>query len=188
MSLYDIALFAHVVGAVLLFGGVALFQATGARLRGAGSAAEVRQWLGFARSAALLYPVASPTLLLSGLVLTASAWTFTTPWVALGIATLVALAAGGQGQRRRFQQIGRAAAEADPDALPAPLAELLVARRTWVPAFTSNGLAVGVLWLMTTKPGWLGSLVALAVCAGAGAALGAVVAARHATAEPVTAG
>jgi len=187
MGLYELALFAHVVGAVLLFGGVALFQAAGARLRRARSAADVRQWLGLVRSAAALYPVASPTLLLSGLALTATAWTFTTPWVVVGIAALVALAASGQGQRRRFQELGRAAAEADAAALPASVAALLVARGTWVSAFASNGLAVGVLWLMTTKPGWLGSVLALVVSAGAGAALGARVAARAAS-QPVTSG
>ncbi|GEM_PF-5889327 len=80
--------------------------------------------------------------LLSGLFLASQGWGFQ-PWTALGLVGLVALGAGG--------------ARLPP--VPAAQGALL-------------GLAAGVVWLMATKPGWTGALLALVISSLLGLAAG----------------
>ncbi len=156
---YDFALFVHLLGVVTLFAAVTLVQAGGARVRRAATVEHVRLWLGLVRPTRVMFPVASLVLLATGLFMTAEAWTFATPWVAVSIVGLVAISGvGGAVQGRHLAAIAAAAAAAKEERLPSGLARLVGRPAPWRSGFAVNGTAVGILWLMTTKPGWLGSV------------------------------
>lgn len=145
MNLYSLALFVHVVGAVLLFAaltveGVALWQG-------------VRQFVGVNR---VIGPLSALAVVIPGFYMTATQWG-PAPWILGGLVSWLLIAAVGAVTGIRLAH----SAEAVP----------LAAISWWVRA----GLALGAVFLMTVKPGSLGTLVA--VCVGALVGAGAGVAA-----------
>ena len=82
MSLYSIALFVHIVGALLLF---ALLAVEGIALRVGMSAALVGRTLG---------PISALAILVPGLYMMATQWGVK-GWIAVGITTWVLIAVGG---------------------------------------------------------------------------------------------
>jgi hypothetical protein len=174
MTAYELALFAHLLGVVTLFAAIALVESAGIRLRRAASVEQVRLWVGLTRSAAPLFPVAVLTVLGSGLFMAADSWTFSTPWVVVAIVAVVVLGGiGGAVQGRYFAAIARAAAATEDGLVPQRLSELIAAPALWVAVVAPDVGAVGVLWTMATKPGWTGSIVAVAGLAMIGAIVGA---------------
>jgi hypothetical protein len=164
MTLYSVALFLHVVGAVLLFTaltveGVGLRQLRGAPgdLRLASSVLGLNRFVG---------PVAGLAVLVPGLYMTAASWGWTA-WILVGLVSWALIAGFGAATGIRIMRLGRRAAAA-----PEPEAS----RRLQDPVFPASwlvraGLAMGVLFLMTVKPGLAGSLAAVLVGAAAGLAL-----------------
>jgi hypothetical protein len=175
MRAYDFALFVHLLGVVTLFAAVTLMQAAGARLRRAATVEHVRLWLGLARPVRVMFPLAGLLLLGTGLFMAAEAWTFATPWVAVSIVGFVAIAVGGEVQGRHFAAVGAAAAAAGEERVPSGLARLVARPAPWRSGFAMNGAAVGTLWLMATKPGWLGSVTAVLGLTAIGAIVGSAV-------------
>lgn len=173
---YDVVLFAHLLGVVTLFAAVTLMQAGGARVRRAATVEHLRLWLGLIRPVRVMFPVASLLLLATGLFMAAEAWTFATPWVAVSIVGLVGISAvGGAVQGRHLAAIGVAAAGVDEEHVPSGLAQLVAQPAPWRFGFAANGAAVGILWLMTTKPGWLGSVAVVLGLTAVGAIVGSAV-------------
>lgn len=82
MDLYPLALFFHIVGALLLF---VLLTIEGALLGRAGMAARMNRILG---------PISALFVLVPGLYMTATQWGFR-PWILVGLATYVLIAALG---------------------------------------------------------------------------------------------
>lgn len=83
MTLYSLALFVHIVGALLLFTaftseGIALFH-----LRRSTTSAQVREWEGVAGLARIFGPASVVTILASGLAMMISTWGWV-PWIAVG--------------------------------------------------------------------------------------------------------
>lgn len=173
MNAYELALFAHLLGVVTLFAAIALVETAGARLRRATRVEHVRLWIDLTRSAAPLFPAALVTVLGSGLFMTADSWTFTTPWVVVATAAVVVLGGiGGSVQGLRFATIGRTAAAAQDGPVPQHLTELVGAPALWVAVVAPDVATLGILWTMATKPGWAGSIVAVAGLAIVGALVG----------------
>jgi hypothetical protein len=141
MTLYSIALFVHVLGAVLLF---AALTVEGIALR--------FSLAGLATVNRVIGPISAVAVLIPGLYMTAVTWG-PRPWIIGGLAAWLLIAAVGTftGIRmtRRERPVGS-----------------LVAGSWWA----RTGLALGVVFLMTVKPGALGSAIAIAVSAALGVA------------------
>ncbi len=177
MSGYNVALFFHILGVVTLFAAMAIQQVAGARLRSAGTGRELRQWMEAIRPTGLALPAAAAVILVSGLVMTSQHWTMRTPWIATGFLTLLAMAAvGATLLRSGFTRIGKASADVASSDGPVPpdLARLRAAPALWSGMGAMDGAAVGVLWLMTNKPGGLVSVAVVLGTALVGAAVGAL--------------
>ncbi|MGH2717436.1 MAG: hypothetical protein ACRDJU_02500 [Actinomycetota bacterium] len=188
MSGYKVALFFHIVGVVTLFAAMGIQQVVGAQLRSAGSVRELRQWMQAIRPTGLALPLAAAVILISGFVMTAQQWTMSTPWIATGFVTLLAMAAiGATVLRSGFTKIGKASAAAmhDDGPIPAETARLRAAPQLWIGMGVMDGAAVGVLWLMTTKPGGALPVAVVLVAAAIGAALGALPGVRAKPRVPV---
>jgi hypothetical protein len=180
MTAYEFALFAHLLGVVTLFAAIALVEAAGARLRRSADVQHVRLWVDLTRTAAPLFPVALLTVLGSGLFMAADSWTFTTPWVVVAIAGVVVMGGiGGSVQGRYFAAISRTARAAEDSSVPQPLSELIAAPALWISVAAPDVGTFGILWTMAIKPGWTGSIVAVAGMAMLGVIAGYTLSSRR---------
>jgi hypothetical protein len=161
MNLYSIALFLHVVGALLLFvtltvEGVALRQ-----LSRAATAESAQGAAGMLRLNRIVGPFSALGVLVPGLYMTATSWGWVA-WIVVALVSWVVIAVLGAVNGIRILALERSTG-------------LLVGIRN--PVFliswsTRVGLATGVIFLMTVKPGAVVAVLAILVAAVAGAALG----------------
>ncbi|MGH2820322.1 MAG: hypothetical protein ACRDJ5_06690 [Actinomycetota bacterium] len=180
MRVYDIALFIHLLGVVTLFVALGIMQRGGARVRRAETSEHVRLWLGLLQTTPNMFPGAFAMILIAGLYMTVEVWTFTTSWVVValvGVAVMVAVGVGVIG--RGLNRMGAGVADVGEGSLPAEVRELIADRATWVSVFALNGLALGILLLMATKPGWTQAIAVPIAFAAAGGTVGTAVIRRE---------
>jgi Predicted integral membrane protein (DUF2269) len=192
MTLYTLALFLHVLGALVLGAANALLLAGLIQARRASTVEELRLWSGLALGTGRMTLPAALLLLVPGIYLVFAAWGWATPWIDVSLGVLVILALLG-----RFA-LGPRLAALRMDALHAasgPISHALHRQRAdralWTAAWMSTALILGVVFLMTNKPDLVGTLATIAVAIVAGAALPIVLrpsAARPAAPSQVPAG
>ena len=141
MDLYSLALFAHIVGALLVF---VLLTIEGLGLRFG---------FGYAQLNRVLGPVSALLILVPGLYMMAAQWGWA-GWVVTGILTYAVIATAGALTGIQVMR-GRLGTRA--------------ATRSWL---LRVGLALGVVFDMTVKPGLGVAVAAVVVGALAGAAIG----------------
>lgn len=171
MTLYTFALFLHVLGALALGAANALLLAGLTRTRRASTVAELRLWTGLAEGTGRMMPLAALLLLVPAVYLVVSAWGWATPWIDVALGALVVMALLGRvalGPRLAALHAGALRAAEGP--IPADLDGRRADRTLSVAHWTSTALYVGVVFLMTNKPGLAGALVTVAVAIVAGAA------------------
>jgi len=171
MSLYAIAVFLHIVGALGLFAALGLEWASLLNLRRASAVGQAREW---ARMLASLRAVGAPaalTLLVTGIYLTATRWGGQ-GWIGAGLGGLVLIAVlGATLTGRRAGAIVRAVA-AEAGAVSPPLSDRLRDPVLLVSAWVRTALALGIVFVMSTKPSGAGALTAMGVALGLGLAAG----------------
>jgi hypothetical protein len=159
MTAYEVALFIHILGAITLFGALTILQRGGGQLRQAATVDHLRLWLSLLRATRQMFPVAAVFLFASGLFMTNEVWSFTTPWVLVAIVALSAMVVlGATVVGRGLARIGTAAMGAEEGPVPHDLKRMVRAPATWMVSSANNGAGIGVVWLMTTKPDWAGSI------------------------------
>lgn len=179
MNSYNVALFVHVLGVVALFVAIGMQQWGGAQVRGAATLEHLRLWLRLVNRSQSLYGPAIAGLLLGGLFMAGKAWSFTTPWIVValvGLAAMIVLGILLVG--RRFAAIEAAAKASGHGPVPADVARLITRPGAWAWMYALNGIAIGILWLMTNKPGWAASLAVVVVVAAAAGGGGGMAARR----------
>ena len=185
MSGYTIALFAHILGALGLFFLIGTEQLLLAGLRRARTTAQVRTLLDLGRMIDKGHPPVVLALLGGGLYLTVTAWGWRVAWIDLSLALTVAIAilAGVTGARNTAA-LARALAAAPDGAVSGALAARIADPSYTLLSRALTGLAVGIVFLMTIKPGLEGSLAALGIALALGLAAGMLArGAAHATGE-----
>jgi hypothetical protein len=185
MSVYRLAVFLHIVGALGFAAALALEWAGLHFVRRAAESGSIREWAKLLRSVRLVGGPSLLAVLISGMFLTSTRWGMQ-GWIAAGLVGLVVIGAlGGALSGRRMAAIGRAIPTGDgpippglTDQLRDPVLTLSLTLRT--------SLALGIVYLMSAKPGGreafltLGTFLALA--------LGLVLVGRMAKRQPETAG
>jgi hypothetical protein len=166
MTLYSIALFLHVVGALLLFvtltvEGIALRQlrrtATIEAAQGAAALLRLNRIVG---------PLSAIGVLIPGLYMMATNWGWVA-WIVVALVSWLVIAVLGAFNGIRILALDRSQALLTGIRNPMFLI-------SWL---TRVGIALGVVFLMTVKPGAATAVLAILLAAAAGAALG--VARRH---------
>jgi hypothetical protein len=105
-------------------------------------------------------------------------WSFDTPWIVVAIVSVVLMGVlGGAVVGRGFSSIGRAAGTAEQ--ISPDLAREVARPATWAAATALNGMALGVLWLMSVKPGWTQSVLVVAALTIVGGVIGLALARRR---------
>ena len=169
MSIRALALFVHIVGALALFAGLALEQASLRNLRRATGSAQAREWARLWSALPRVDGPAALTVLASGVYLAAASHVHAA-WVALGLLGMVAMGAlGGAVTRRRVREIARSLPVGDADPLPTTLSQRLRDPALHAAAAFRLAIALGVVFEMTVKPETISALAGMAVALGAGA-------------------
>ena len=163
MTLYSIALFIHIVGAVLLF---VTLTVEGIALRLLRRAATIEAAQG---AAALLQlnrivgPLSALGVLIPGLYMTATNWGWVA-WIVVALVSWLAIAVLGAVNGIRILALERSQSLLSGIRHP----QFLI---SWL---TRVGMALGVVFLMTIKPGAGAAVIAILLGAAAGAALSLV--------------
>jgi uncharacterized membrane protein len=102
-------------------------------------------------------------------------WTLDTSWVIVGLISFFIL--GGMGEMinaRRITTIADTVSGASDGSLPATLRSQINDPILWTAVFADAAGLLGVIFLMTLKPGLVGSIVTMLIALGVGAAIGQV--------------
>lgn len=173
MSLYTIAVFLHVVGALGLFAALGLEWAGLRGVRRSVTIDHVRQWIWLLGSLGRLAGPSALTILVTGIYVSATTWG-RQPWIGLGLVGLALIGAIGPGLTgRRIRAIARSLPVED-GPLPSPLLRRAHDPVLILSASLRTALALGVVFLMTAKPGSALSLTAMVVSLAIGAGAGVV--------------
>jgi hypothetical protein len=173
---YSVSVFLHIVGALGLFAGIALEQASLLGLRRARTVAQAREWAGLLRARQRLEGPAALLVLATGVYMVATRWGHHA-WIGLGLLGMVLMAALGAGlTARRAGAIARAIEGEIAGAVPLGGGPLPPALRRQLhdpllraSASLRTALALGIVFDMTVKPGTGGALAALGVALALGA-------------------
>ena len=161
MTLYSIALFVHVLGALLLF---VTLTVEGVALRMLHRAAATEAALGAAallRVNRIVGPLSALGVLIPGLYMTATSWGWVA-WIVVALVTWVVIAVLGAVNGIRILALERS--QAFLTGIRNPMFVI-----SWM---ARVGIALGVVFLMTVKPGAVAAVLAIVISAAGGAALG----------------
>ena len=159
---YTIALFLHVLGAIGLFVAMSLFLVSVVHVRQAQTVEQVRDWISLAAHAGQGIGGSSLVLLVPAIYMVLTVWGFATPWVLASLIVFVfqwmlGPVIGG----RRAAAVLQAVKAAPLGPVPPALREQIESPMLWLGEVIRIALLVGVVFLMTTKPGLVGILIAL---------------------------
>ncbi len=164
MNFYTIALFAHIVGVIVMFMSTAVELLSLHRMRGATTTDQLREWASLTKTMAVLFPLGGVPMVVSGLYMALTAWGLTVPWIGLSLAVVVVMGVFGMRVNTRRLEAIAAAAEAERSG-PIPAA---LARRVQDPVLLASvhvlaALAFGVVFVKVARPDLVGSLAVLVV-------------------------
>ncbi len=181
--LYSVVLFLHVVAALGLGAALGIEWTALPRLRSVTTLDAARPWAGALRPLRLLGGPGMLVLLVTGGYMMGNRWG-SQPWIIVALVGLIVLGVLGGGiAGRRFRAIGAALRQSGPQLDPATR-QLLADPALRVSLHMRTTLLIGIILLMTVRPGWVGSSVVLATAALAGLATGV----RSSAREPVPQG
>lgn len=152
MSLYTIALFLHVMGALGIFAALGIEWAAAGSLQQATDVAQARPWIRVLRSLRRVAGPSAVTLLVTGSYMVATTSSGRQPWIGLGLLGLVLLALLGGGVTGR--RMARIARDVDAASTKSDSLRLLVQDPVLVASLRlRTAVATGIVFLMTIKPG-----------------------------------
>jgi hypothetical protein len=178
--LYATLVFTHVVGAAGLFSAIAIEALSLRRLQQAETPADARLWLGVLAVPGRLGPASMLVTVLSGIAVAAMGWRHQAWMVAALVAVIAMGALAGGVTKGRMRILARAIAGESGPRLSGWYRVLLARRALEASLRVRVALGVGILGLMTVKPGTAGSVLLLAGAAAAGALASAVAPTRRA--------
>lgn len=162
MSLYQFALFLHLVGVGLLFTALAAETVGLGVLRRAEALSGLRLWSGAASLTRTAGPAAAVLIVVPGIYM--SSTTVGWPaWIVLGLAGMVAIALVGATNGIALSR--RVAAATRDEAISSQSLAGVTGRRFVISLATRYCLATGVVFLMTTKPNWAESAITMSAAA-----------------------
>ncbi|MCL4531493.1 MAG: hypothetical protein M1282_19075 [Chloroflexi bacterium] len=162
MTTFSIALFVHILGAMIYFVAFGLEQASLASLRRATLVGQAREWLNVFSWLRWLGPISLILILLSGFYMMAIAvgWT---AWIVVTLISMVLIAViGGAVAGTRMGAIEQMIAKENgqmSSALRQRLSDPLLSISMQV----RTAIALGIVFLMTIKPNLAGSIITLIV-------------------------
>lgn len=170
--MYNVVLFIHLLTVAAAFFAMGIMLNSIIQLRSIHRIGEAQRCAGIVGNASKIMPLATLLLLLTGGYMTHDRWAWSMAWVALsviGLLLVTFVGAGIMGPRERalHKVLSQASSEVLDDAVVSQLRAPLF--------LTGSGFNVGlvcaVMFVMVTKPEWLGGIVALIIGGVAGVAV-----------------
>ncbi len=162
MTTYSIALFLHIVGAIIYFVAVGLEQASLMSLRRSTLVEPAREWLNVFSWLRRLGPLSMILILLSGFYMMATTLGWTA-WIIMALISMVLIAViGGAVAGPRMGAIGQMMAK-ESGAMSSALRQRLNDPLFSISMQVRTAIALGIVFLMTVKPDLIGSLITLFV-------------------------
>jgi hypothetical protein len=161
---YRTVLFLHLLFLFVGFGAAAILGLSLFRLRAAATGLDALPWSALAGMTERVFPVSIVGLFITGAYMTSDLWTWSTGWIDVAIAALVVVAAQGvliAGRRAKSLAQMLEANGSGPLSLDAR--KMTCDRALWIVSFANPGIVLGVVWVMTQKPGMTGAIVAVVV-------------------------
>ena len=169
MDTYHVVLYVHFLALLVGFGAGIVETVCLFKLRAAETLEAAVPWGQLAGQIEKAFPVAIVGLYGSGIYLTHHFWAFSSSWVTIPIVGLAVLSlqgplvAGRQGHKLKHALMANG-----PGALKGEARDLTVNPLLWGAAFSNEGLVLGIIWVMTEKPGWGGAIAAVVIGYAAG--------------------
>jgi hypothetical protein len=183
LDTYHYVLYVHLLSLFLGIGAGSVLLVCLFQLRAARTLETAVPWGIVSGQVAKLFPVAIIGLFATGAYMTHKFWTWGTPWIVIGIVALVVLGIQGGGMAEHTAKKLQAALRANgPGPLGPEARRMALHPGLWVVELSNLGLVLGVVWNMTQKSGWGGSIAAALIGYAVGAAL-ALLATRSAKEE-----
>ncbi len=172
MDTYHVVLYIHLLSLLVGFSAGMIETVCLFRLRAAGRLETAAPWGQLAGEVEKAFPVAILGLFGTGAYMTSDVWTWGTSWVVLAIVGLAVLSLQGPlVAGRRGHAVKLALMANGPGPLGPEARRMTRDRALWIAGMTNEMLVLGVVWVMTEKPGWGGAVAALVVAYGVGVAL-----------------
>ena len=164
MDLYYLVLFAHIAGAVVLLSFGFVMPILQRRIVRTPTVQGLREWVDAAHKYAKMGPPAAVLVLLSGVYMTLNAFSFRQGWVTVALVLFIITGGIAGGILNPHLTKLLEAAEAAPEGPVTPDLRAM-AMEPKAAAFETLmlGMDIAILFMMTNKPGWIGSLIATAV-------------------------
>jgi hypothetical protein len=182
--LYNVVLFLHILGAVIMFMAIAILATAMLSMLYAKETAKIRLWSNLAVKIDGLFPLSTLIILIPAFYLVFSTWGWSVAWINVSLAALLGISLLGPIiNLRRLKGILNAA-ESETEAVPS--AELLSKVRDrvlWTSVSIMSMIVVGVLFLMAVKLPLLGSVITMAIAIAAGFGLATFTLAKVKTGE-----
>lgn len=173
MDAYHVVLYIHLLSLLVGFSAGAIEAVCLFKLRGAETLEAALPWGQLAGQLEKAFPLAIVGLYGSGAYLTHHLWSWSDAWIVLPIVGLAVLTLQGPlVVGRQGHKLKRALMGNGPGALGEDARRLTVDRILWGGAFANEGVVLGVVWVMTEKPGWGGAIAAVVIGYAVGAAFG----------------
>jgi hypothetical protein len=161
---YRTVLFLHFLALFVGFGAAAILGLSLFRLRASQTLADALPWALLAGKTEQAFPVAIIGLFATGAYLTSHLWTWSTGWIDVAIVSLVVIAAQGVLiAGRRAKELERALETNGAGPLSEAARKMTCDRALWIVSFANPGIVLGVVWVMTQKPGTAGAIAAVVV-------------------------
>lgn len=180
MDLYNVALFVHVLGAIVLVGMGFFMPILMGALQRTPTVTGVREWAKVLHAVAKLGNPAAVLTLLTGLFMTWQEWSFAEGWIIVSLVLFV-IAGGIAGGvlDPELKKLQTAAAEAPDGPVTKDLRDMAKVPRIHTFESLLFGVDLAIVFLMTNKPGLVGALIATLIGVGFGAARIAMASRRH---------
>ncbi len=162
MNIYSITLFLHIVGALGFFSAFALEFTALRQIQHAMLSDQVRSWMRILAGTRKLVEISSLTILVSGIYMAVTAWRHVA-WTGVALVSVVLLILLAAILTRPHTADLEKALTDEKGPLSQNFRELANHRRMELSLKTRMTITLGIIFLMTVKPGLEGSLLTMAV-------------------------
>jgi hypothetical protein len=164
MSTYNLALFAHIVGAIGVFVGVGVWLFAATALRRASQVQQVRALAGLTVASGNVAVGGVLLLAVAGFYMALTVWSVQATWIIVATISFALLAPfGAFVLDPRIRALAKVAAVTPDGPLPASLAVRTHDPLLGIGLYIYVGVLLGIVFLMTTKPPLVDSIFAIVV-------------------------